>query len=113
MTTSVWTNWSFEEKTFVKQSMISEWEKCAQKLRFALTMLCCGGEGVECSVLNMNTIEWEQSVVNMNAIEWEQSVVNMNAIEWEQSVVNMNAIEWEQSVVNMNAIVRAKHSIHV
>ena len=37
--------WSFEEKTFVKQSMISEWEKCAQKLRFALTTLCCGRRG--------------------------------------------------------------------
>ena len=61
-------NWSFEEKTFVKQSMISEWEKCAQKLRFALTTLHCGGGGVKRSVLNMNAIEWEQSIVNMNAI---------------------------------------------
>ena len=61
-----WANhWSFEEKTFVKQSMMSEWEKCALKLRFALTML---PRGVKHSVLNMNAIEWEQSVVNMNAI---------------------------------------------
>ena len=28
------TDWSFAEKTFVKQSMMLEWEKCAQKLRF-------------------------------------------------------------------------------
>ena len=33
--------WSFEEKTFVKQSMISEWEKVAQKVRFThYAMLC-------------------------------------------------------------------------
>ena len=39
-------HWSFEEKTLVKQSLISEWEKCAQKVRYALTMLRCGGRGV-------------------------------------------------------------------
>ena len=27
-------HWSFAEKTFVKQSMMLEWEKCAEKLRF-------------------------------------------------------------------------------
>ena len=32
-------SWSFEEKTFVKQSMISEWEKCAEKVRFAVIVL--------------------------------------------------------------------------
>ena len=39
-------NWSFEEKTFVKQSMISEWEKCAQKVCFAVTTLHFGGGGL-------------------------------------------------------------------
>ena len=38
--------WSFEEKTFVKQSMISEWEKVAQKVCFThYTMLLGGGGG--------------------------------------------------------------------
>ena len=46
--------WSFEEKTFLKQSMISGWEKCAQKVRFALTTLRCGGGVVvKRSILNM------------------------------------------------------------
>ena len=39
--------WSFEEKTFVKQSMILESEKCAQKVHFALTTLCCEGRGLD------------------------------------------------------------------
>ena len=38
-------DWSFEEKSFVKQSMISEWEKCAQKVCFTLTMLHFQGVG--------------------------------------------------------------------
>ena len=35
--------WSFEEKTFVKQSMISEWEKVAQKVRFTHYAMLSGG----------------------------------------------------------------------
>ena len=38
-------NWSFEEKTFVKQSMISEWEKIAQKVCFTHYTMLLGGRG--------------------------------------------------------------------
>ena len=37
--------WSFEEKTFVKQSIISEWEKVAQIVRFTHYAMLWGGGG--------------------------------------------------------------------
>ena len=42
----VWLRWSFEEKTFVKQSMISEWEKVAQKVRFTHYTMLWWGRGM-------------------------------------------------------------------